>query len=716
MSDLPEAGALRRKKFKLSLLVAIPALVVTTGGLIVFFTLTNTRRTMEDFGWALFREATNQSINDTRNVIREAIPDIETLANLYRKRLLATDRGQQAGFYAEILRSHNDYSWVSFGDEYGTFVGANRPEPDGKLLRTNISWLAGGRTLSYEYDLDEQGRQKFYKFDGNAGYDPRTRPFYELAKKSKKRVWTPPYIFFEQGVPGITCANPVYDQSGRLQGVFSIDFDLNSLSEIVAKAKVSERGVVFVFTEDGEILGHPTMKVVTKTGQRAEGQILKVADVSDASIKSFFAELEATKNKDGKAHFKDRAQYNFDLEINGENYLASYSRFQIDEGLNWVIGIIAPEQDFRGIVEVKENYKRAYAISVAAILLSLMLAVVFTRLISTPLRSISLDMEKVGRLEIDSSKINQSLFAEISAMEQHLQNMKGGLRSFASYVPKDLVRDLLKSGKEARLEGSTEVLTVLFTDIAGFTTFAEQLEPDELVQKLGKYFEIMTKAIMKHRGTIDKFIGDGIMAFWGAPAADSQHAVEACLAALSCIHALRELAASPEHGSWARQLRTRFGIATGPVLVGNIGTTERMNYTVMGDTVNLSSRLEGINKIYNTSIIASELTYDLVKDQIIGRALDVVVVKGKKHGVRIYELLRKRDEATAADLELERLSEEGISAFMAKDMATAKQVFIKILEMHESDYSAKLILQRIADYEALPDKSAWSPVNALTVK
>ncbi|AFM11780.1 adenylate/guanylate cyclase domain-containing protein [Turneriella parva] len=716
MSEQPGIPALARKKFKLSLLVAIPALVVTTGGLIVFFTLSNTRRTMEDFGWALFREATNQSVNETRNVIREAIPDIETLANLYRKGLLEADRSRQAGFYAELLRSHNDYSWVSFGDEYGTFIGANRPEPDGKLLRTNISWLAGGRTLSYEYDLDERGFQKFYKFDGNAGYDPRTRPFYELAKKSRHRVWTPPYIFFEQGVPGITCAKPVYGAGGRLKGVFSIDFDLNSLSEIVAKAKVSERGVVFIFTEEGEILGHPTMKVVTKTGQRGEGQILKVADVSDANIKAFFAELDATKGKDGKVHFKDRTQYNFDLDINGENFLATYSRFQIDEGLHWIIGIIAPEQDFRGIIEVKENYKRAYAISVAAILLSLMLAVVFTRLISTPLRSISLDMEKVGRLEIDSNKVNQSLFAEISAMEQHLQNMKGGLRSFASYVPKDLVRDLLKSGKEARLEGSTEVLTVLFTDIAGFTTFAEQLEPDELVQKLGKYFEIMTRAIMKHRGTIDKFIGDGIMAFWGAPAADSQHAVEACLAALSCIKALRELAASPEHGHWAKQLRTRFGIATGPVLVGNIGTTERMNYTVMGDTVNLSSRLEGINKLYNTSIIASELTYDLVKDQIIGRALDVVVVKGKKHGVRIYELLRRRDEATAEDLELERLSELGISSFMAKDMAAAKQAFAKILELHEQDFSAKLILQRIADYEALPDKSAWSPVNALTVK
>jgi hypothetical protein len=151
---------------------------------------------MEDFGWALFREATNQSINETRNVIREAIPDIETLGNLYRKGLLASDRSRQAGFYAEILRSHKDYSWVSFGDEYGTFIGATRPEPNGKLLRTNISSLAGGRTLSYEYDLDERGSQKFYKFDGNAGYDPALTPLLRAGEKNKKaRLDTTIHIF-----------------------------------------------------------------------------------------------------------------------------------------------------------------------------------------------------------------------------------------------------------------------------------------------------------------------------------------------------------------------------------------------------------------------------------------------------------------------------------------------------------------------------------------
>ncbi|MFO1526349.1 MAG: adenylate/guanylate cyclase domain-containing protein [Turneriella sp.] len=709
MAEMPQPRT-PRTKFKLSLLVAIPALVVITGGLIVFFTLTNTRRTMEDFGWALFRDATNQSINDTRNVIREAIPDIETLQNLYQRGLLATDYNWQARYYAELLRSHRDYSWVSFGDENGTFVGAYRPDASSKIVRTNISWLKGKKTESFEYDVDLRGNQTLYKYDPNAGYDPRNRPFYELAKKSGKRMWTPPYIFFEQGVPGITCAMPVYGADKRLRGVFSIDFDLNSLSEIVAKSKVSERGVIFIFTENREILGHPTIKVVSKTGGRGEGKILTVADIPDANIKAFFAELD----RDGKSSNGDR--HSFSLQINGERHLASYSRFEIDEGLKWVIGIIAPENDFRGIVEVKENYKRAYAISFAAILLSLMLAVVFTRLISTPLRSISQDMEKVGRLEIESGGTNGSMFKEIHAMDQNLQSMKGGLRSFASYVPKDLVRDLLKTGKEARLEGSTETLTILFTDIAGFTSFAEQLEPTELVQKLGKYFEIMTAAIMKHKGTIDKFIGDGIMSFWGAPAADAEHAIDACLAALACVDALRELAQSAEHGYWAKHLRTRFGIATGPVLVGNIGTPERMNYTVMGDTVNLSSRLEGINKIYHTSIVASESTYALVKEKIIGRALDIVAVKGKSHGVRIYEILGKRAAATPQDTELEGIAEQALTAFIGRDMDSAKKLYARILELRHDDQSAQLILRRIYDYETLPDKATWSAVNALVSK
>lgn len=141
-----------------------------------------------------------------------------------------------------------------------------------------------------------------------------------------------------------------------------------------------------------------------------------------------------------------------------------------------------------------------------------------------------------------------------------------------------------------------------------------------------------------------------------------------------------------------------------------------MNYTVMGDTVNLSSRLEGINKFYNTSIVASESTWLLVKEQIVGRALDIVAVKGKSQGVRVYELLGLRATATAQDLELEKIAEHGIAAFVAKDMVTAKADFNRILEMKETDQSAKLILQRIADYEAMPDKSAWSAVNALAAK
>lgn len=225
----------RRTRFRLSLLVAIPALVLLTGGLIVSFTLSNTRRTMEDFGWALFREATKESINETRNIIREAIPDIETLGNLWRKNLFSRDRNWQARYFTELLRSHREYSWVSFGDERGTFSGAYRPDTPDAPPRINVSWLSNGRTISYDYEVLPNGQQKLYKFEPDTGYDPRKRPFYQLAQKAGKRVWTPPYIFYEQAVPGITCALPVYTGS-RLEGVFSIDFDLNALSDIVARA------------------------------------------------------------------------------------------------------------------------------------------------------------------------------------------------------------------------------------------------------------------------------------------------------------------------------------------------------------------------------------------------------------------------------------------------------------------------------------------------
>jgi len=211
-----------------------------------------------------------------------------------------------------------------------------------------------------------------------------------------------------------------------------------------------------------------------------------------------------------------------------------------------------------------------------------------------------------------------------------IQNM------FSNYVNKSVVDELLEHPEKLELGGEDKEITVLFSDIRGFTTLSERLTPQELVSHLNEYLSAMTEIIFKYKGTLDKYVGDEIMAFWNAPIEQPNHIELTCLAALDMMKKLGEL-----NEKWPedRRLNIGIGINTGIMTVGNMGSKNRMDYTLMGDSVNLGARLEGTNKIYGTNIIVSEFTYSKIKDIFICRELDNIRVKGKKKPVRIYELI-----------------------------------------------------------------------------
>ncbi len=216
---------------------------------------------------------------------------------------------------------------------------------------------------------------------------------------------------------------------------------------------------------------------------------------------------------------------------------------------------------------------------------------------------------------------------------------------FANYVSSKVVDELLKNPKALELGGEDRILTVFFSDVRSFTTIAEQLgEPQKLVALLNEYLSAMTEIIFQYDGTLDKYVGDEIMAFWGAPIPQPDHALLACKTALAQIKYLHEILYPKWEKEGKPKLRIGIGINTGKMTVGNMGSKSRMDYTLMGDEVNLGSRLEGTNKVYGTAIIISESTYEQVKDKVIARELDIIRVKGKTKPVRIYELIDLKDE------------------------------------------------------------------------
>jgi len=252
---------------------------------------------------------------------------------------------------------------------------------------------------------------------------------------------------------------------------------------------------------------------------------------------------------------------------------------------------------------------------------------------------------------------------------------------------------------------------VMFADIAGFTGLSERLG-DQIIPLLSKYLDIMSREINSHDGTIDKFIGDAVMAFWGAPVTNADHAVDACRTALACQHSLRASGLTDDGG---RPLKVRIGINAGNMLVGNIGSEFRLNYTVIGDAVNVASRLESANKEYGTDIIIGEEARRLAGDRICVRELDRLMVYGRSGGLTIYELLDVDDAATVLPRWV-TLYERALAVYRSQDFAGAMLLFRQVLAEREADQPARLMLARCSEFLGSPPGQDWQATNAMKVK
>lgn len=286
---------------------------------------------------------------------------------------------------------------------------------------------------------------------------------------------------------------------------------------------------------------------------------------------------------------------------------------------------------------------------------------------------------------------------------------------FGQYVPPELVDEMVEKGVEDfSLEGESRDLTVLFSDVRGFTTISEGLDPKQLTQLMNEFLTPMTHVIHHNRGTIDKYMGDAIMAFWGAPLADENHAEHALRAAMEMIDSLHVLQKEFEAKGWP-PINIGVGLNSGVMTVGNMGSEFRMAYTVMGDAVNLGSRLEGLTKNYGVNIIVSEFTKDRAPGYVY-RELDSVRVKGKDEPVTIYEPvceLGKEDKAIRDELKLYR---ETLKLYRNQNWDIAEMQFINLRNMNPERYLYQMYIERIAYFRQNPPGSDWDGVFTFKTK
>ncbi len=360
-------------------------------------------------------------------------------------------------------------------------------------------------------------------------------------------------------------------------------------------------------------------------------------------------------------------------------------------------------------------------ISVALTALAAILGLVFATLVSAgvtrPVRRLLEGAKAVEAGDLDGTLVATSrdeighLTAAFNQMVEQLRLKERLRETFGKYVDPRVVEGLI-AGPALAAEGQRRVMTVLFCDVKGFTSTSEGMTPQGLVKVMNRYFSTMSAPIRQHQGVIDKYIGDAIMAYWGPPfAADAEQTRLASLAALEMLQLVPQLRDELPELLGVRTLPNTFdiriGIATGEVLVGSIGSELMMSYTVMGDTVNLASRLEGANKEYGGRILVSEATVTGASDAIEAREIDRVVTLGQTQPQTVFEIMAPKGELTAAQLDLRARFSEGLAAYRAQRWEDARRAFEAALLATPGDGPSMTFIKRIDGLMAAPPGENW---------
>jgi len=290
-------------------------------------------------------------------------------------------------------------------------------------------------------------------------------------------------------------------------------------------------------------------------------------------------------------------------------------------------------------------------------------------------------------------------------------------RAFSTYLSEDVVEEIISDPSHLKLGGIKRDMTALFTDIRGFTHVAETLSPEQLVDLLNYYLSTMSDIILDHKGTIDKYQGDAIISFFGAPLILPDHAMRACDAAIIMKETEKEINRYiRENGMGSSPLLTRIGIGSGEMVVGNMGTEKKMNYTIMGNVVNLAARLEGVNKHYGTWVLASEKTVQQTEGRFLTRRLDRIRVVGMNEPVRIYELVALAKDADPALKKKLDVFHKALDIFEKRDWPVAAAAFREILATSPKDMPSNIYFTRCRNYLEKPPESDWDGVYNLKEK
>ncbi|KJC38858.1 adenylate/guanylate cyclase domain-containing protein [Bradyrhizobium sp. LTSP857] len=487
---------------------------------------------------------------------------------------------------------------------------------------------------------------------GPTGYDPRQRPWYVEAFKNDKTLLTGPYIFYATGEPGYTLRTPL--KEGR-RGVVAGDVLLNRFEDMLAQQKLGPSGLAFLFNDSERIVGHPEMsRLMAELPERQDD----LPQIGALKLPTLVPVIRSWR--------EGGAAEQFFADASGRTYVAAVHSLDTAGSANVRLAMIAPLDEF--YAQIIQERRTLFALALAFVGATLPFAFWLGSLMAQPLRNIVQQTDEIQRFQIAERPRVHSIIAEIEELGRSVFTMRSVVRSFASFIPRQIVRQLIETGSSLSLGGSRREVTVLFTDVADFTAKTERADPSQVMIYTSRYFAALSDEIMRNHGTVDKYIGDAVMAFWNAPADDPDHVVHGCRAILACLAANEALSKEFRREGWP-PYDTRFGLHVGDAVVGNIGSSDRMNYTALGATINLASRLEGLNKNYGTHVLVSAAVRARAGHAFLFRSVDSIRPKGFAEAIEVSELRGELARSDEADIAMCRRWDE-VFASIAQEGAT----------------------------------------------
>lgn len=583
-----------------------------------------------------------KSVRDNLDILR-GIPSVQE-----------ADISDNLRFYsllASMLRNNAQLSNLYVGYANGAFVELDfidraGPEarkrvgaPDGAKFRLFvIAKSAATGQLQATTSFMDDALRVLSRTSGPDDFDPRKRPWYDGAFEPDAALLTAPYIFHLTDNVGYTVRMPI---SSDRAGVVAGDILIGEAESLLREQGLGKSGVAFLFDDAGRVIAHPDLSKwldARATGNRLP-DLPRLADVDTVGVRSAI-----------DAWRKTNVSQQFFKDSDGREYLAAIQPIIRAGTADLRVVVFAPIDEFYS--EIVAERRSLIVVAILLLLAALPAAFLIGNRLSLSLRILSREVDRIQRFRFSTMPRLRSPIREIDDLGRSVYTMRSLVQTFSNFVPKRLVQQLVETGDSMELGGIRREATILFTDVENFTSLTEERDPTQVMLYTSRYFAAMSNVIAAHQGTVDKFIGDAVMGIWNAPVEYDEHVLQACEAVLRCIEANDALNAEFAQEGWPAY-NTRYGLHVGDAMIGNIGSSDRMNYTALGATVNLASRLEALNKDYGTRALVSQAVKDVAEARFAFRNVATIKPKGFAKEVGVYELLGRHADAplqTATDI------------------------------------------------------------------